>query len=126
MYDCFFKSYNTCWCKKKHGGTYSSHLRIFAYIVEEDHFQTEDTITKLLADDKYLLPCETCESLVNKNIHYEGYVIRYLKSQCDIDNLPMGTVLLGNLEKVGWVILKYDYAINANSREQNHFYYLNN
>ena len=49
---------------------------MFAYIVEEDHFQTEDTITKLLADDKYLLPCETCESLVNKNIHYEGYVIR--------------------------------------------------
>ena len=38
----------------------------------------------------------------------------------------MGTVLLGNLEKVGWVELKCDYAIIANSRDQNHFYYLNN
>ena len=38
----------------------------------------------------------------------------------------MGTVLLGNLEKVGWVVLKCDYAITANSKEQNHFYYLNN
>ena len=99
---------------------------MFSYIVEGDHFQTEDTITKLLADDKCDLPCEKCESLVNENIHYEGHAIIYLKSQCDIDNLPMGTVLLGNLEKVGWVILKYDYAINENSREQNHFYYLNN
>ena len=111
---------------EKHGGTYSSHLCIFAYIIEEDHFQTEDTITKLLADDKCDLLCEKCEFLVNENIHYEGHAFIYLKSQCGIDNLPMGTVLLGNLEKVGWVILKYDYVINENSREQNHFYYLNN
>ena len=32
-----------------------------------------------------------------------------------IDNLPMGTVLLGNLEKVDRVVLKCDYAITANS-----------
>ena len=32
---------------EKHGGIYSSHLRIFAYIVEKGHFQTDDTITKL-------------------------------------------------------------------------------
>ena len=64
---------------EKHSGTYSSHLRMFAYIVEEDHFQTEDIIIKLLADDKCSLPCETCKSLVNEHIHYEGYIIRYLK-----------------------------------------------
>ena len=129
MYDCFYKSYKIHAGVKtyeKHRGTYSSHLRMFAYIIEEYHVQTEDTIAKMLADDKWPLNCETCESLVNKNIHYERHVIRYLKSQCDIDNLPIGTVLLGNLEKVGWVVLKCDYAITANSREQNHFYYLNN
>ena len=76
-------------------------------------------------DDKCDLPCETCESLVNENIHYEGHVIRYLKSKCDIYHLPMGKVLLNNLENVGWVVLKCDYAITANNTEQNHFYYLN-
>ena len=65
---------------EKHGGSYSSHLRMFTYIVEEDHFQTEDIIAKLLADDKCSLPCETCKSLVHEHIHYEGYIIRYLKS----------------------------------------------
>ena len=108
MYDCFtnhtihagVKSY------EKYGGAYSSPLRMFAYIVEEGHLQTEDTITKVLNDDKCDLPRETYESLVNENIHYEGHVIRYLKSKCDIDNLPMGKVLLGNLERVGWVVLK--------------------
>ena len=86
---------------EKQGGIYSSHLRMFTYIVEEDYVQTEESITKLFADDKFHLSCATCKSLVNENIHYEGNVIRYLKSQCDIENLPMGTVLLGNLEKVG-------------------------
>ena len=38
----------------------------------------------------------------------------------------MGTMLLGNLEKVSWVVLKCNYVITAKSREQNHFYYLNN
>ena len=47
---------------------------------------------------------------MNDNIHYEDRVIRYLKSQCDIDDLNMGSALLGDLEKVGWVVLKCDYA----------------
>ena len=38
----------------------------------------------------------------------------------------MGKVLLGNLEKVDWVVLKCDYAITANSSGQNHFYHWNN
>ena len=33
---------------EKHGGQYSSHLRMFAYIVEEDHFQKEHFFTKVL------------------------------------------------------------------------------
>ena len=80
----------------------------------------------MLNDSECKLPCETCEHLVYENIHYEEHVIRYLKSKCEIDNLPMGKVLFGNLEKVGWVVLKCDYAITPNSSEQNHLYHLNN
>ena len=111
---------------EKHGGQYSSHLRMFAYIVEQGHLQNEDTITRVLNDMECKSSCETCEYLVNENIHYEGHVIRYLKSKCEIDNLPKGKVLYGNLEKVGWVVLKCDYAIKQNSSEQNHLYHLNN
>ena len=63
---------------------------------------------------------------MNDNIHYEGHVIRYLKSQCDIDNLNMGSVLLGDSEKVGWVGLKRAYEITNGNEEQEYFYYLNN
>ena len=45
--------------------------------------------------------CPICESLINDNIHYKGHVVRYLKSEFDIDNLSMGSVLLGDLEEVG-------------------------
>ena len=99
---------------------------MFAYIVEQDYVQTIDCITKLLNDDKCNLSCATYELLINENINYEGHVIRYLKSQCYIDNLPTGSVSLGNLEKVGWVVLECEYAITANSKEQNSFYDLNN
>ena len=81
---------------EKQGGMYSSHLRMFAYIVEQDYVQTTDCITKLLNDDKCMLFCATCEFLINENIHYEGHVIRYLKPQCEIDNLSIESVFLGN------------------------------
>ena len=38
---------------------------------------------------------------IKNNIHYKGHVVRYLKSEFDIDNLSMGSVLLGDLEEVG-------------------------
>ena len=62
----------------------------------------------------------------NDNLHYEGHIIRYLKHQYDIDNLEMGSVLLGDLEKVGWVVLKCAYEIINGSDTQRHFYNLNN
>ena len=77
-------------------------------------------------DDKCISSFAICESLVIEKIHYEGHIIRYLKSKCDIDNISMGTLLLGNLEKVGWVVLRCDYAITANSKVQNYIYDLNN
>ena len=100
---------------------------MFAYIVEQDYVQTTDSITKLLIDDKCISSYATCESLqVNENIHYEGHVIRSLKSQCDIDNLPMGSVLLKKFEEGWWGVLKCDYDITINNKGQSYFYDLNN
>ena len=84
------------------------------------------TFPKMLKNDECLPSCQTCESLMNEYIYYEGHIIRYLKSQCEIDNLSMGTVLMDDLEKVGCVMLKCGFTISANSREQNYLYYLNN
>ena len=61
---------------EKQGGIYSSHLRMFAYIIEENYVPTEDSITKMLVGDKCHSSCATCESLDNENIHYEEHVIR--------------------------------------------------
>ena len=65
----------------------------------------------------------TCAVMSNENIPYEGHIIRYIDTQCNIDNLPIWKVLLGDLEKVGWVIWKYDLVIYPNSNVQNYFYF---
>ena len=73
----------------KQGGMYSSHLRMFAYIVEQDYVQIKDGITTLLKNDECIFSCATYEYLIKENIHYEGHVIKYLKSRCEIDNLSI-------------------------------------
>ena len=89
-------------------------------------FQRTDDILKLSSNDECIQSCATCESLINENIHYEGHVIRYLKEQCEIDNLSMSTVLLGDLERVDWVVLKCDYVITTDSKNPKYVYHLNN
>ena len=66
------------------------------------------------------------DSLINDNIDYKGHIIRYLKCQCDIDNLNIGSVLLGDLENVGWIVLKCDYEITNGKEQQDYFYHMNN
>ena len=38
----------------------------------------------------------------------------------------MGSIVLGDLEKVGWVGLKCAYKITNESKQQEYFYHLNN
>ena len=96
-------------CERQDGND-SPHLRFSAYIVENEYMLTKDEASKSLQNNKCIPTCDTCESIVIENIHYEGQIISYLDTQYHIDNLPMGKLLLGDLEKVGWVVLKYDYA----------------
>ena len=42
---------------------------------------------------------------------YTSHVIKYGMSKYGIENLEKGSVLMGNLEKVGWVVLKSGYNI---------------
>ena len=41
--------------------------------------------------------------------------MKYLDNDYNIDKLQMTTVLLGDLEKVGWVVLKCDFKIPSRS-----------
>ena len=80
-------------------------------------------VSKMLIVNKFDTDCPTCEVIPNENIHYEGHLIRYTDTQCNIDMLQMGEVLLGDLEKVGWVVLKCDYVIVPHSNVQDYFYF---
>ena len=85
----------------KHGGNHSSHLRLFAYIVEDKYTSIMDSIDKSTNAIECDTNCLTYESIVNDNIHYERHIIRYLQNQCEIDNSNMGTFLIEYLTKVG-------------------------
>ena len=99
---------------------------MFVCIVENENISIKDEVSKFSKNNECIPTYDTCESLVNKNIHYEGHIIRYLDTQCRIDNLSMGKVLVEHLEKVSCVVLKCEYAITPNSNEQNYFYHLDN
>ena len=45
------------------------------------------------------------------NMHDSGRIIKYAMSPSKIKTLKEGTVLMGNLEKVGCVVLKSEYNI---------------
>ena len=69
--------------------------------------------------------CATCRDIPNKNIHYEGHIIKYLDSKYNIDRLPIGIALLDDLVKVGWVVLQWDYTITPKGIIENSLYDLN-
>ena len=96
------------------------------HIVEDKYTSIVDSIEEKSKSIECEKNCIICESLRNDNIHYKGCIIRYFKTQCDTDNLNMGSVLLGDLEKVGWVVLEWAYEITNGSEQQEYFYHLNN
>ena len=105
---------------------YPAHLRIFACIIENNYVSITDEVSKMFNTNKCVENCPTYEHMPNENIHDEGHILRYVDTHFNIDNLPMGKLLLGDLENIGWVVLKCDYLITPKSNVQNYVYVLNN
>ena len=57
--------------------------------------------------------------------HYTNQVIKYDMSKHDIESLKEGTVLMGDLQKVGWVVLKSGFIIKPRSLLEDALYDLN-
>ena len=55
-----------------------------------------------------------------------GHIIMYAMSPSRIEILEEGTVLMGNLEKIRWVVLKSGYNIKPYSQLENELCNLNN
>ena len=70
--------------------------------------------------------CQTCLNMPKENMFYSGHVIKYGMNKYGIKNLEEGSILMGNLEKVGWVVLKSEYNIVSFSHLENSMYHLNN
>ena len=80
------------------------HLRLFAYIVEQNYVSIRDDFSKILEKIKCKVNYVACEEKPNRSVHYEGHIIKYFDSKYNIDRLPMGKLLHGDLENVGWVV----------------------
>ena len=50
-----------------------------------------------------------------EEIHYTNQVVKYDMSKFEIESLKEGTVLMGDLQKVGWVVLKSGFIIKPRS-----------
>ena len=69
---------------------------------------------------------QTCLNMSKKNIHYPDHIIKYAMNWSGIETLKEGTVMMGKLEKVWWVVLKSGYTITLYYDLVNELYNLNN
>ena len=107
-------------------GNYPSNLRLFSYIVEKDYLSENEDITTLKTSMLCSNSCPTCYNIPKEIMYYPGKVIKYALSSSKIETLDEGTVLMGNLEKIGWVVLKSGYNIIPCSDLENQLYIINN
>ena len=70
--------------------------------------------------------CQTCTNMPKEDMFYTCHVIKYGMSKYGIENLEKGSILMGNLEKVGWVVLKSGFNIVPYGQLENAMYNLNN
>ena len=105
--DTFHTGVTTC---ERRNGSYPSNLRIFIYIVEDDFLSNNENITSIKSN-MLCINCQTCLNIAKENMHYPGHIIKYGMSPSRIETLGEGTISMGNLEKVGWIVLKSGYKI---------------
>ena len=106
-------------------GTYLSNLRIFSYTVG-DNFLSDNENIKSIKSNTLCTNCQTCLNMPKENMSYPGHVIKFGMSPSVIETLGEGFILIGNLEKVGWVVLKSRYSIRPHVFLENAMYHLNN
>ena len=106
-------------------GGYPSFLRIFSYIVEENYVTDDENISSLSQNQLCKPSCKICSTINIDELHYTNQVIKYDKSKHVIESLKEGTVLMGDLQKVGWVVLKSGFIIKPRSLLEDALYDLN-
>ena len=60
-----------------------------------------------------------------EELHYTNQVVKYDISKYEIESLKEGTILMGDLQKVGWVVLKSGFVIKPRSPLEDTLYDLN-
>ena len=70
--------------------------------------------------------CHTCLNMSKEKMNYLGHIIKYVMSPSRTETLEEGTVLMVNLEKIGWVVLKSGINITPYCELKNKWYHLNN
>ena len=106
-------------------GGYPSFLRIFSYIVEENYVTDDENISSLSQNQLCKQSCKICSNMNIDELHYTNQVIKYDMRKHDIESLKEGTVLMGDLQKVGWVVLKSGFIIKPRSLLEDALYDLN-
>ena len=110
---------------ERRNGNYPSNLRIFSYIVEDDFLSINENITSIKGN-MLCTNYQACLNMTKENMHYPGHIIKFGMSLSGIETLGEGTILMGNLEKVGWVRSKSGYSITPYGELENELYHLNN
>ena len=99
---------------------------VFSVILLKIFFLSDDENIKAIKGNMICNYCQTCLNMPKENMFYSGHVIKYGMSKYGIENLEEGSILMGNLEKVGWVVLKSGYNIVPFGHLENAMYHLNN
>ena len=110
---------------ERRNGRYPSNLRIFSYIVEDDFLSINENITSIKGN-MLCTNCQTCLNMPKENVYYPSHLINFGMSLSGMETLGEGTILMGNLEKVRWVVLKSGYNITPYGELENELYHLNN
>ena len=110
---------------ERRNDSYPSNLRIFSYIVEDNFLSVNENIT-LIKGNMLCTNRQTCLNMSKENMYYPDHIIKFGMSQSGIETLGEGSILMGNLEKVGWVDLNSRYNITPYGELENVLYHLNN
>ena len=121
MYDCICQRHFS-----RRNGSYPFNLRTFSYIIENDISGDDENITTIKVSMLRTNCYQTCVYMPKEIMYYPGHLIKYAMSPSRRETLEEGTVLMGNLEKIRWVVLKSGYNIKPYSELENELYSLNN